>query len=98
MDNNMIANELLEATNILVEQKLKEISFDKTEICKIVEKNPNYSDRYWVTNEAGLKFEAYSNSSSVEYSKGKKVYVLIRQGNYELTKIILGAYSADEIP
>ncbi len=92
------SEQIFQSIDTIISQRLNEVSFDKTEICKIVNQNKDYPDRYWVTNEAGLKYEAYSSDDNKKYLEGQKVYVTVPQGNYELRKLIIGSYSADEIP
>jgi hypothetical protein len=43
------------------------VSFDKTEICTIISKDPNYAGKYNVSNEAGLKYEAYTTDENISY-------------------------------
>jgi hypothetical protein len=51
-----------------------------------------------VSNEAGLKYDAYVTNEDYKYLKGQKIYVTVPQGNYSLRKLIIGSYSSDEIP
>lgn len=97
MSNNY-SEQIFQSIDTIISQRLNEVSFDKTEICKIVNQNKDYPNRYQVTNEAGLKYEAYSSDDNKKYLEGQKVYVVVPQGNYELRKLIIGSYSADEIP
>ena len=92
------SEQMFQSIDTIISQRLNEVSFDKTEICEIIEKNKDYPDKYWVSNEAGLKYEAYSVDNNKKYLVGTKVYVTIPQGNYEFRKLIIGRYSADEIP
>lgn len=86
---------LLKATEILADKMLNEVKFDKTEICNVISQDEDDKSCYWVTNEAGLKYQAYSLDNKI-YSKGKQVYVLVPQGNYELRKVITGQYETKE--
>lgn len=95
---NTYSEQIFQSIDTIISQRLNEVSFDKTEICKIVSQNKDYPERYWVTNEAGLKYEAYSVDENKKYFEGQKIYVTVPQGNYELRKLIIGTYSADEIP
>ena len=99
MNTNSSEN-LFQSFDTIVDWKLQQITvFDKTEICTIVSQDENNKNKYWVSNEAGLRYEAYNISDSKsEYSQNQKVYVTIPQGNYEFKKIILGVYEADEKP
>ena len=81
------------AIDIITDEKLKEVNFDKTEICTILQQDNDI--KYTVSNEGGITYEVYNVDNDKTYAKGSKVYVLIPQGNYELKKIILGTFIGD---
>ena len=95
MDTNYSEN-LFQSIDTIISQRLNEVSFDKTEVCKIVSQDENDKKKYQVTNDV-ITFEAYASENSVTYFKNQQVYVTIPQGNYELKKIILGRYNDEEI-
>ena len=91
------SQEMFQAIDTIITQRLNEVSFDKTEICKIIKVNKQEPGKYLVSNEGGLKYEAYSIGENKEYLTNQKVYVTIPQGKYEFRKLIIGSYSEDEL-
>ena len=83
------SEQIFQAVDTIVSQRLNEVSFDKTEICKIVSEDTNAEGKYWVTNDV-LRFEAYSTDPDKSYMEGQKVYVTIPSGDYSMRKIIIG--------
>ena len=94
MSNNY-SEQIFQSIDTIISQRLNEVSFDKTEICEIVSQDKDNVNRYWVSN-GSLKYEAYSIDENRKYLANQKVYVTIPQGNYDLRKLIIGSYSADE--
>lgn len=95
-DSNFYSQQMMESIDTIIKDRLNEIKFDRTEICKIISKDKNDSTHYWVSNEAGLKYEAYTSDNKITYTTGTKVYVLIPQGNYDIRKTIIAKYSEEE--
>lgn len=93
--NTNYSEQIFESIDTIISQRLNEVSFDKTEICEIVDVDKNDKHKYRVSNGA-LKFDAYSDDTSKTYSKGSKVYVRITNGDYNLNKAITGSYTADQ--
>ena len=81
------AEMLCEATEIIVNEKIKSISFDKTINCTIIDDTDAYIGRYRVT-DGSAKFYAFS--TSVDYKKDDAVYVTVPNGDYNNQKIIIG--------
>ena len=90
------SEQIFQSIDTIISQRLNEVSFDKTEICEIISQDENNKNKYWVSN-GSLKYEAYSTDENRKYLINQKVYVTIPQGNYDLRKLIIGSYSADEI-
>lgn len=87
---NQIAEQILGAIDLLIDKKIKQLSFDKTEqvvVTKVIDVNRGiYEISYF-----GNKLEVYELQPSVyTYSQGDTVYILIPQNNLNLKKIILG--------
>ena len=94
MSNNY-SEQIFQSIDTIVSQRLNEVSFDKTEICEIVSQDKDNVNKYWVSN-GSLKYEAYSIDENRKYLANQKVCVTIPQGNYDLRKLIIGSYTADE--
>lgn len=93
--NTNYSEQIFQSIDTIISQRLNEVSFDKTEICEIVSQDKDNENKYWVSN-GSLKYEAYSIDENRKYLANQKVYVTIPQGNYDLRKLIIGSYSADE--
>lgn len=94
MSNNY-SEQIFQSIDTIISQRLNEVSFDKTEICEIISQDEINNNKYWVSN-GSLKYEAYSTDENRKYLVNQKVYVTVPQGNYDLRKLIIGSYSADE--
>ena len=97
MSNNY-SEQIFQSIDKIISQRLNEVSFDKTEICTIISQDSNYTGKYLVSNEAGLKYDAYILDENYQYYEDQKVYVTIPQGDYSFRKVIIGSYYGDEIP
>ena len=68
-------NEILcQAVDNIVTNRLKDISFDKTIVCDIIDDKDSANGRYVVT-DGSIKFDAYSELT--KYRNGTSVYVTI---------------------
>jgi hypothetical protein len=61
---NQISENLLTAIDIVVQERIKDLSYDKTELCTVIKQVG--AKRYLVTNK-GLSFEAIGDD---DYSSG----------------------------
>lgn len=86
---------LFQSIDQIVEERLKQVQYDRTIVCEIIEAYPD-ENRYWVNCE-GLKLEVSSIDPKKTYSINSMVYVLVPNGNYENTKVIIGGYSTKDI-
>lgn len=77
-----------QAIDILIDEKMKQYTFDQTITCTVLEISQSDPTQYLVTNNQ-IKFWA-SNQSINDYYVNDLVYVLIPNGDYNLTKIIIG--------
>lgn len=89
------SEQIFQSIDTIISQRLNEVSFDKTEICKIISQDENDKRKYLVSN-GSLKYEAYSDDENRNYFNNQKVYVRITNGDYSLRKIITGSYAADD--
>ena len=60
---NQISENLFSAIDIIIQERLKNLSYDKTLLCTIVNDSNKYSGKYSVTYQ-NLTFEAYSENNS----------------------------------
>jgi hypothetical protein len=80
---------LFESIDLIVTNKLGDLSYDKTEQCTVIEVKGN--KEYYVSNGAA-KYVAYAQKDA-EYKEGDSVYVTIPQGNYDNQKLIIGKHN-----
>lgn len=86
---------LFQALDIILDQRLANISYDKTDVCIITDASDAKNGRYWVSpNNGETRYEAYSESE--EYKKGESVRVSILNGDYTQKKFIVGKYVVDD--
>lgn len=86
---------LFQSIDQIVEERLKQIQYDRTILCKVIEAYPD-ENKYWVNCE-GLKLQVQSIDPKKTYSKDSMVYVLMPEGNYENIKVIIGGYNNKDI-
>ena len=86
---NNYANNVFEAIDTIINQRLSELSFDRTITCKIVEEVKDKPNTYWVSNDS-MRFQAIAQDGK-KYSKKEEVFVLIPNGEYSNEKIITGS-------
>ena len=84
---NNYSEQVLQAVDMVVQQRLNNISFDKTILCKIVDDKQKDSGQYIVEYE-NMKMTAYATEGVQEYKIGRQVYVLVPQGDFNLNKVI----------
>lgn len=81
------------AIDVILNQRLQDISFDKTIICTIVDDSDKKNGHYIVT-DGTIKFDAYTSDAS--YRNDEQVRVSILNGDLTEKKFISGKYVADE--
>ena len=84
-----IADNILDAVNILVEDKVSGLEFNKTVRAKIAECLDASICKYRVQYQNSY-FIAYTSDSDANYSKGSEVYVEILSNDFEKNALILG--------
>ena len=95
MENINYSEVLFQSIDQIVEERLKQVQYDRTIACEILEAHPE-ENLYWVNCE-GLKIQVSSIDPKKTYSENTLVYVLVPNGNYENTKVIIGGYSTKDI-
>lgn len=88
---NKYSEELFGAIDTIIEKRLQNFNKDITILCNI-EDNADAEEGKYVVSNSGLTFNAYSEKK--DYDKNQRVWVLIPDGNYENTKMIIGRYVA----
>ena len=81
---------VLGAIDLIVQERMKDLKFDKTIVCTIVE---NKGEGLYLVDDGSTTFEAVSDLMS--YPAGFQVNVLIPQGDYKNQKTITGRYIAN---
>lgn len=81
------------AVDVIVKQRLQEVSFDKTIICTVVDDSDKKNGHYIVT-DGNIKFDAYT--TNVNYRADDQVRVSILNGDFSEKKFIVGKYVADD--
>ena len=95
---NNYSEQIFQSIDTIISQRLNEVKFDRTITCQVIAGVKDYPNKYWVSDGA-TKFQACVTDLSRTYAAGQKVYVLIPNGNYNSAdKVIIGSYTADELP
>lgn len=83
---------LFTGMDIIIDKRLKELSFDKTIVCTVVN-NENKKNGEYRVSDGAIEFIAYSDSN--KYQINDQVLVKIPQGDYTKEKFIEGRYVND---
>lgn len=94
--NKEIQDKIFSSIDIIIEKRLKELQYDKTIICKVIDKKPCriYNDKTTVleynykVQYQDLTFDAY-NGTHKDFKVNDIVYVLIPQNDFTKKKIIV---------
>ena len=84
-----VAENLLDAVDILVDGKLSKLQYNKTIRGRIAECIDDSIGQYKIQYQNSY-FTAYTSDSSAKYQKGSEVYVEILSGDFEKNALILG--------
>lgn len=87
------AEQMFKAMDIIITEKLKNISFDVTKICTIIDDSNKDKKGYYLVTDGNIKFEAYSETT--KYKKDDIVRVTIPNGDYNGKKFIESKYTTD---
>ena len=90
---NRISEDLFQAIDVIVGQRLRSIEKDKTILCTVEDNSHAKEGKYTVSNSAA-KFEAFSENTT--YRVGQNVWVLVPDGNYNNDKLIVSKYTKDD--
>lgn len=93
MPENDLAEELFEAIDAIVTQRISNLPYDKTVIATIADKSASSYGCYKVTTDNNISFLAYTENTN--YSVGDKVYVRIPEGDYTQQKVITSKFIPD---
>lgn len=88
-DKNEAMENLFKAIDIITQERLTNLGYDKT-IKATITDDSNADKGEYTVSDGSSDFVAYSN---VKYSIGTIVYVIIPQGDYDNTKLIVGKYT-----
>lgn len=98
MNNIEITEQLFKAIDVIVTARLRQLSYDKTVIATIIENKYANKNKYKVSTDDNIQFDAYSDNTT--YKTGTRVYVRIPQGDYTQQKVItqkwVPIYNEDE--
>ena len=89
MSGEQYSNNLLEAMSIIADRAVATANYDKTVQATIVECRDATIGKYKVRYQDGF-WQAYENNTSVTYTPGTSVYILIPNGDMSQHKTILG--------
>ena len=93
---------MLQAMDIIATKQVKNVSYDQTAVCTIVDRSNASKQSYYTVTDGSARFKAYvlSAQEADEYDVDDQVYVKIPNGDYSKKKYIEGYYIAEdkEIP
>ncbi len=93
MDSTDISEQLFEAIDAIIKQRLSKLDFDKTITGTITDNSNKNFGKYQVTTDSNIIFTAYSEITV--YEVGEKVYIRIPENDYTKQKVITGRYISD---
>lgn len=86
---NKYSEEFFGAMDLLIQKRLEELNKDTTILCHI-EDDTDATDGKYIVSNSGTRFIAYTEKT--DFVAGQNVWVLVPDGNYENTKLIIGKY------
>lgn len=93
---NNISEQLLQAMDIIAEEKISNLEFDKT-IKAVVYSLVNLDGGEYKVRYNGNIFSAYSDDLTQTYKVDDEVYVTVPEGNFSNKKLITGLVSAKSL-
>ena len=96
MDSIHYENQLLDAIETIVENKLDRADYDKTIRAVIQSCLDDTIGKYKVKYQDS-SFEAFSNNLDMKYTEGTQVYILVPKNDMSQTKIILHAVDSEAL-
>ena len=85
-----ISEQLFQAIDAIVMERIRVLKYDKTVIATIIENDKALYGKYKVTTDDNITFYAYADTN--QYALHDKIYVRIPEGDYTKQKIITGKY------
>lgn len=85
-----LTEDLFQAMDVLIKKRIENLPYDKTILATIEDNSEVEEKGYYIVNDGGTIFQAYSSDTS--FSIGERVYVSIPQGDYNQQKNIIGRY------
>ena len=85
-----ISEQLFQAIDAIVQERIKQIGFDKTIIATITNNDNRMFGYYQASTDNNIQFKVYSDIT--KYNVGEKVYIRIPEGDYTKQKVIIGRY------
>ena len=82
--------EFFKSIDIIVEQRLADLSYDKTVIATIIDDSQKANGKY-IVSDGTIKFDAYTND--LNYKIDDQVRVTIMNGDWSQKKFIAGLYT-----
>ena len=92
MSSNNYGEILCQATEILAQQLIDKVSYDRTLLCTIINDDEKDLGKYRVQNSEAI-FDAYTSDTS--FKKGDQVYVSVPMGDWNEQKLIVGKKMKD---
>lgn len=89
---DVLAEEWCQAVELLVQQNLKQLPYDQTIVCTVVD-NSQKEDNIYLVQNGDTKFNAYSDGETY-YRINDQVRVSILNGDFSEKKFIVGKYAA----
>lgn len=86
LNNIEMTEQLFEAIDAIVTERLRILPYDKMVIATIVDNTYAEHYKYKVTTDDNITFDAYSDVKT--YTIGTRVYVRIPRGDYTQQKVI----------
>lgn len=93
MTENEAAEKILQAADIIAKKRIEQLGLNKIIICQITNTANKMRGEYGVTIN-NITFKAYSIIDT--YELNDKVYVLVPNGDFKETKIIIGYQSGNK--
>lgn len=84
--------QIFQAVDVILTERLKDVQYDSTMICTVVDDSRKEQGYYTVSN-GNVKFEAYTNDTS--FKNDDQVRVSILNGDFSQKKFIDGEYIGD---
>ena len=95
MENKNYGEIFCQATEILAQHLIEQVSFDRTILCSIIDDTEKDIGKYKVSNNEAT-FDAYANDT--KYKNGDNIYVSIPSGDWNEQKLIVSKKATESEP